>query len=105
MHKPIGQSDFYVNYGASQGKSCNFKNQLVCDHMLSYHNFKETIINEVKDFFNGYPCENFDEVLKESCTMIRPLYSMGGEPPTYGLKGIYVVITNFLGSLQWGMGK
>ena len=88
MIQAIGQSDFYVNYGKIQ-PGCGIDSN--CDHTRAHFYFAESILN---NRFVADTCANYDEVARGNCTIQATGIMMGGEPPSYGLTGVFALSTN-----------
>ena len=87
MMSAIGHSDFYVNFGKTQ-PGCGSS---MCNHSRAYLYFVESILN---NRFMANKCANYYEITTGNCTIQATGLIMGGEPPSYGLTGVFVLSTN-----------
>lgn len=90
--KPLGQADFFPNFGRSQ-PGCGFDITGTCAHLRASEYFAESITS---DGFIAQRCESFADINKNRCTVESPdeLIIMSPEPANFGLEGIFFLKTN-----------
>lgn len=88
--EPLGQADFYPNYGRWQ-PGCGWEITGSCSHGRAAELFAESINH---NFFVAERCKSFDEVYKNRCTSEDERFLMRPEPANYGLEGIFYLATN-----------
>lgn len=86
---PIGQADFYPNFGRYQ-PGC-LVDVLFCPHLRVIYNFAESLNN---NRYSARKCFNFDGIIIGICLSVGSGYKMGGEPSNSNLKGIFYLPTN-----------
>lgn len=87
---PIGQSDFYPNFGYSQ-PGCGIDLTGSCAHSRAYEFFAESI-NSNKFVARG--CTSTDDIYWGNCVGNGASARMGGEPPNTNVSGYFVLETN-----------
>ena len=92
MYDPIGQADFYPNFGRLQ-PGCGPLDLQKCPHKRAVLFFAESIA--VNNNFVAHKCASFFEISIGRCTrMSSKEIKMGGEPPNSALKGVFHLSTN-----------
>ncbi|XP_058467025.1 phospholipase A1-like isoform X1 [Malaya genurostris] len=87
---PIGQVDFYINYGKKQ-PGCLTES---CSHGRSIEIFIESLAEQSKGFW-GARCDDYNELKAKTCYNLKQQAFLGGDPPRLANeKGIYVVVTS-----------
>lgn len=86
--EPIGQADFYPNYGPGQ-PGCGADLTGSCAHGRSYEFFAESL-NSV---FTAIKCASYSEIKNKKCTN-NGSARMGGDPGNSGTSGIFYLETN-----------
>lgn len=87
---PIGQSDFYPNFGYSQ-PGCGIDLTGSCAHGRAYEFFAESIYNPN---FVAQGCTSANDIRYNRCTQTGETARMGGEPPNHGVTGYFILDTN-----------
>jgi pancreatic triacylglycerol lipase len=88
--KPLGQADFYPNYGRWQ-PGCGWEITGSCSHARAPEIFAESINH---NGFVAQRCASFEEVNKDRCTSEDERFIMRPEPANYGLRGVFYLTTN-----------
>lgn len=90
--KPLGQADFFPNYGSSQ-PGCFLDFTGTCAHLRAPEYFAESINNPN---FVAQRCGSFDEIKKSRCTNQSPneTFVMHPGSENYELEGIFFLKTN-----------
>ncbi|XP_055598369.1 pancreatic triacylglycerol lipase-like [Uranotaenia lowii] len=88
---PLGQTAFYPNGGSSQ-PGCGVDITGACAHGRAYEFLAESIIS---GGFTSIPCQNYNQVITNTCVIDRPQRRMGGEPSNHGTgaSGVYTLTT------------
>ncbi|CAO1342007.1 unnamed protein product [Diamesa hyperborea] len=86
--EPIGQADFYPNYGTGQ-PGCGADLTGSCAHSRSYEYFAESL----KSDFTAIKCASYNEIKNKKCTN-NGSARMGGDPGNAGTSGIFFLETN-----------
>jgi pancreatic triacylglycerol lipase len=89
--EPLGQADFYPNYGRSQ-PGCGVDLAGSCAHGRAPTFFAESL--SASNGFVANRCADFNEVNNGRCTVQSSGHRMGGEPANSGLRGIFHLSTN-----------
>jgi pancreatic triacylglycerol lipase len=87
--EPLGQSDFYPNWGRSQ-PGCGIDISQSCAHSRAHELFAESIISEG---FVARRCNSYQEILNRSCNGAGNGV-MGGDPGRAGQTGVFFLETN-----------
>lgn len=91
MHDPLGDADFYPNYGRIQ-TGCEIDPTGTLSHNRSPTLFAESINS---DKLIARKCVSFDNVKRFWCIVETAGHKMGGEPLDTSLNGIYYFSTNY----------
>ncbi|XP_055598142.1 lipase member H-like [Uranotaenia lowii] len=88
---PLGQAAFYPN-GIGPQPGCGIDLTGNCAHARAIFLLAESIIS---GGFTSIPCQNFNQVLEDTCVIDRPTRRMGGEPSNQGTgaRGVYKMTT------------
>lgn len=92
FREPVGQADFYPNFGQSQ-PGCDDGGAGLpggCSHGRAVVYFAESIT----DTFTATECVSFDEVANNRCPPTGLTSRMGGPVAKVGLTGIFFLPTN-----------
>lgn len=89
FREPIGQADFFPNYGRTQ-PGCGADVSGQCAHARTVLFYAESINWP----FTSHECSSFEEIDNGSCTRTGRTALMGGPTGNIGLTGNFVVYTN-----------
>lgn len=89
---PIGDSDFYPNYGKVQ-PGC-FDPAGVCSHLRAYTYYAESL--RPVDRFISVRCGSYFEIKDKACAPKAKGIKMGGDLPNSNLHGIFYLKVNAL---------
>lgn len=89
--EPIGDSNFYPNWGTSQ-PGCGADLSGNCAHVRSHEFFAETIVSDIG--FWSRRCRGYQDIVNRNCVSSGPDTRMGGEPLNYNANGVYWLETN-----------
>lgn len=87
--EPIGQADFYPNFGRTQ-PGCGADPAGNCAHARSVLLYIESL----HSIFTGQECSSFAEIENGQCTPTSRTGRMGGPVGSIGLTGNYHLTTN-----------
>lgn len=88
MRAPIGDSDFYVNYGSIQYGCIELA---ACSHNRAYQYYAESICNSR---FIADKCSSYEDIQNYNCNVTSTGHPMGGDPIAFEQTGIFYVSTN-----------
>lgn len=89
---PIGNVDFYPNYGSSQ-PGCTLDVTGGCAHGRSYEFFAESIVN--RNAFTAQQCDDYKpSITKKKCPGNGVFSYMGGSPVDTNASGVFYLQTN-----------
>ena len=89
--QPIGDSNFYPNWGSSQ-PGCGIDVSGACAHARSNEFFAESITTQ--RHFWSRQCGSYEEIVNRQCVAVGVDRKMGGEPIETLARGIYWLTTN-----------
>jgi pancreatic triacylglycerol lipase len=89
FREPIGQADFFPNFGRSQ-PGCGLDPAGSCAHLRTALFYAESITSR----FTSRQCVSFEEIDNNQCTPTGVTASMGGPFGNIGLTGNFHLTTN-----------